>query len=144
MEPTHHEPWDTMHDAAHAYAVERLEEAIDKARQAAGWIAILPETSEHVTAMMAAISNQLLSVLNQVDRPTGLADFDKEVEHLGPNDPLTGSDLPHQSLLRDKIRQAGEQVERKLLGQDIETGLLDQSKRKLYRFDEHGDSKRST
>jgi hypothetical protein len=111
MEPTHHEPWDTMHDAAHAYAIERLKEAIDKARQAAGWIAILPETTEHVAAMMKAIGDQLASVLNQVDRPTGLTDFDKDLI-IGP---------PATDLLRDKIREAGEEVERTVFSFD-ETG----------------------
>ncbi len=119
MEPTH--PWDTMHKAAHAYAVERLTEEIDTHRQAAGWIRILPETTEHVTAMMEAIGTQLASVLNQVDRPTLLADDDKRRDE-DRYDPVEVDEA-----LAEKIRSAGDEVERK-----------------LYRFDATGDIERPT
>ncbi len=74
------EPWETMHAAAHTNGVEALNESIEKVRQAAGWIGVLPETTEHVSAMLEAIGNQLASVLRQVDRPTILGNFDKEVK----------------------------------------------------------------
>ena len=118
------EPWETNHEAAHAYGVERLNEAIEAVRQASGWIGILPETSDHVTAMLLAVRNQLDSVLNQVDRHTGLEDFDDEVD---ARDRAEDLDDPHaSSVLLDRTGS--------LLGKDDEP-----AEPKVYRINQRGD-----
>lgn len=74
------EPWLISHKASHAYAVERLEEAVEKVRQAGGWLGILPETSDHVAELLTEITASLASVLRSVDRPTVLEDFDSDAK----------------------------------------------------------------
>lgn len=108
------DPWETNHKAAQAYGVERLNEAIEAVRQATGWIGILPETSDHVTAMLGAVGNQLKSILNQVDRPNGLADFDEEAAERDEDQPIP-------------LLQPGE------------TAKVTVPAPPLYRIDEHGD-----
>jgi hypothetical protein len=109
-----------MHEAAHAYAVERLNEAIEKVRSAGGWIGILPETTDHTIALVEAIGNQLDSVLRSVDRPTTLEDFDNGVE-----------DQDRAEI--DAMKADIEAVERSLIPK------APKAKPKMFKFDAEGD-----